>query len=78
MDKQIAEKITAISMDCTRETNESIRRVMEKCDQDTFKVYRKCGGKIMGCLFTEIIAPTQSEHKDLAPPSSNQWKSSKC
>lgn len=68
MDKKIAEKLIAISMDCTHETKESIRRVMEKCDQETFKIYRRYGGKIMGYLFTEIIAPTQSEHKELAPP----------
>jgi len=68
MDKKIAEKLLAISTDCTRVTNESIRQVMEKCDEETFKIYRGHGGRIMGHLFTEIIAPIQSEHLDLAPP----------
>lgn len=67
MDKKTAEKIINISRDCTRETNESIRLVMEKCDQETFKIYRRCSGKVMGYLFTEIIAPIQSEHRELAP-----------
>ena len=67
MDKKIAEQIIAISRDCTRETNESIRLVMERCDQETFKIYRRYGGKVMGYLFTEIVAPAQSEHRELAP-----------
>ncbi len=68
MDKKTAEKLLAISMDCTRDTNESIKRVMERCDEETFKIYRGHGGRIMGYLFTEVIAPIQSEHLDLAPP----------
>jgi hypothetical protein len=68
MDKKTAQKVLAISMDCTRETNESIRQVMEKSDAETFKMYRRHGGRIAGYLFTEIIAPIQSEHLDLAPP----------
>ena len=68
MDKKIAEKVLAISMDCSRDTNESIQQVMEECDEETFKIYRGYGGRIMGYLFTEIIAPIQSEHLELAPP----------
>jgi hypothetical protein len=68
MDKKIAAKVLAISMDCTRETDESIRQVMEECDAETFKIYRAHGGRIMGHLFSEIIAPIQSEHPELAPP----------
>lgn len=68
MDKKTAEKLLAISMDCSRETNESIKRVMERCDEGTFKIYRGHGGRIMGYLFTEVIAPIQSEHLELAPP----------
>jgi hypothetical protein len=41
---------------------------MKNCDEETFKIYRSYGGKIMGYLYTEIIAPTQSEHVELAPP----------
>jgi len=68
MDKTTAEKILRISMDCTQDVNGSVQRVMNKCDTETLKIYRRCGGKIMGYLFTEIIAPIQSEHKELAPP----------
>ncbi|MRG97859.1 hypothetical protein [Polyangium spumosum] len=68
MDKKTAEELLAISMDCSRETNESMRRVMERCDEETFKIYRGHGGRIMGYLFTEVIAPIQSEHLELAPP----------
>ncbi|TKD09911.1 hypothetical protein [Polyangium fumosum] len=68
MNKETAEKLLAISMDCSRDTNESIKRVMECCDEGTFKIYRGHGGKIMGYLFTEVIAPIQSEHLELAPP----------
>lgn len=63
MDKKIAEELLAMSMDCSRDTNESIKRVMERCDEGTFKIYRGHGGRIMGYLFTEVIASIQSEHR---------------
>ncbi|MDI1450645.1 hypothetical protein [Polyangium sp. 6x1] len=68
MDKKIAEQLLSISTDCTRDENESIKRIMETCDEETFKMYRRLGGRIVGHLFTEIIAPIQSEHPALAPP----------
>lgn len=66
MDTKTAEQIIAISNECSRVTRESIQRIKGNCDEDTFKVYRNFGGKIMGYLYTEIIAPTQSEHAELA------------
>ncbi|MDI1428198.1 hypothetical protein [Polyangium sorediatum] len=68
MDKEIAEHLLAISTDCTRDANESMKRIMGTCDEETFKMYRRLGARIMGHLFTEIIAPIQSEHPELAPP----------
>lgn len=68
MDKKTAEKILMISTNCTRETNASVQKVMAQCDEATFKSYRKYAGKMMGYLFTEIIAPTQTEYPELAPP----------
>ena len=68
MDKKIAEELLGISTNCTRDLNESIKAVRDKCDDETFKTYRGYCGKIMGYLFTEIIAPIQSEHAEFAPP----------
>lgn len=67
MDKKTAEKILAISTNCTRETNASVQKVMAQCDEVTFKSYRKYAGRMMGNLFTEIIAPTQTEYPELGP-----------
>lgn len=67
MDTKTAEQIVLISNECSSITSASIKRIKGDCDEDTFKIYRNYGGKIMGYLYTEIIAPTQSEHKELAP-----------
>lgn len=68
MDKKTAEMIVTLSTSCTRDTNASVQKVMEQCDEATFKSYRKYAGKVMGYLFTEIIAPIQTEYPELAPP----------
>ena len=68
MDKKTAEMIVTLSTSCTRDTNASVQKVMEQCDEATFKSYRKYAGKMMGYLFTEIIAPIQTEYPELAPP----------
>jgi hypothetical protein len=66
MDTKTAEQIIAISNECSRITRESIQRIKGNCDEEAFKIYRSHGGKIMGYLYTELIAPTQSEHTELA------------
>ena len=67
MKKETAAEVVATSLDCTRQTDESVKRVMDSCDEATFKAYRRLIGRIMGTLFTEIIAPLYSQHIDLAP-----------
>jgi len=67
MDKQAAEKILLVALDCSRRADQSIARVKDECDERVLQSYRRHAGRIMGYIFTEILAPLWEEHSDLAP-----------
>lgn len=67
MDKHAAEKILLVALDCSRRADQSVARVRDECDERVLQSYRRYAGRIMGHIFTEILAPLWEEHGDLAP-----------
>ena len=69
MRRDAAEKINALMLECTTKINESIRIVMDTCDEDEFVLYRRTAGRIMGDVFLDILDPIYKEYPDLDPDS---------
>jgi hypothetical protein len=64
MQHEIAKRVLDTALLHSDLINESIRG--ERTRQE-FEGYRKHAAQIMGCMFTNIIAPICEEHPDIAP-----------
>lgn len=67
MNRITAQELTRIVADASRKTDQSVKEVLNSCDSEIFNQYRRLAGRIMGFMFTEILAPLWTEHGDLAP-----------
>jgi hypothetical protein len=67
MDRETAEKILAMAMDCSRKVDESVQYVIDTCSSDELLTYRRHIGMIMAGIFESILAPIYDEYSDLAP-----------
>lgn len=67
-DKELAKEIIALMERCSREVDQSIRLVQEKCAPEEFKAYRRGAGMVMGYIYTDVLAPLWKEHPELEPP----------
>jgi hypothetical protein len=65
--KDTAAEVEKIVCECSATLNESIRRVMETCSDEEFKVYRRVIGQIMGSIYTDVMQPIHRRYLDLEP-----------
>ena len=66
--KIAASEISALMIELNGKLNESIRMVLETCDEEDFKIYRRAAGRVMGAILLEVINPLYDEHPSLKPP----------
>lgn len=67
MERRIAEEIAKIASDCSRQADESTKEVMDSCSVEVFQQYRRLAGRVMGYIFTDVLAPIWTEHGEIAP-----------
>ncbi|AKT39538.1 hypothetical protein [Chondromyces crocatus] len=66
MQRDAAEKIASIALECSQRIDESVHYVAEQ-NEGVAKAYKPVAGRISGYLFTEVLAPIWNEHDELAP-----------
>lgn len=66
-DKELAKQINDLMERCSKEVDESIRLVQQKCTSEEFKAYRRGAGMVMGYIYTDVLAPLWKEHPELEP-----------
>jgi hypothetical protein len=62
--KRIVSRMDAISADI----NELIRDVQSRCSDAEFQAFRQVAGRVMGYIYTDVVAPLHSRHAELEPP----------
>ena len=67
MDREVAARIAAISMECSQKVDGSVQEVMASCDERVLRAYRSVAGRVMGNILTEVLVPIWGMHEDLAP-----------
>jgi len=67
MENKVAKGIADTAMAYSRALDESMVDVRDNCPDDVFQEYRREAGRVVGYLFTEILAPIWDEHETLAP-----------
>lgn len=67
MERETAEEINKLMLDCGAKLDKSVALVKERCGIEEFEVYRKSIGKIMGTMLLEIMNPIYKEYPDLKP-----------
>jgi hypothetical protein len=67
MEHSVAKQINDMMIEFSGRLNQSIKLVMDNCDDDEFKRYRRTVGKIMGEMFVEIMTPIYKEYPELTP-----------
>jgi hypothetical protein len=65
--RKSAEDVNDTVLRCARELDESIRLVLEKCQDSEARLYRSLAGQVMGQLFTDILRPLYRAYPDLEP-----------
>ena len=70
--KDTAGEVEKMMRQCSETLNESIRRVMEMCTDEEFKVYRRVIGEIMGAIYLDVMQPIHRRYPDLEPEESRE------
>lgn len=67
MDIDLAKSIVEKALAYSRALDESVKEVKDNCPDYVFQGYRREAGRVMGHLFTDLLAPIWNEHESLAP-----------
>ncbi len=72
MQKDIAQKVTSIMIDCCKKLEDSIDVVTNACgsgdkEQREAMEFRAAVGKIMGHIFVDVLHPIYQRHPELEP-----------
>jgi len=67
-DLELAGRIVASMDGCSNTVNEMIALVQERCSDAEFQAFRKAAGRVMGYIYTEVVAPLHHRHPELEPP----------
>lgn len=72
MQKEIAQQVTSIMLECCRRLEESIDLVTdaasgEEQEKKEAMEFRSAVGKIMGHVFVEVLHPIYQRHPELEP-----------
>jgi hypothetical protein len=66
--EKAAGEISALMLQVGAEINESIRMVMETCDEEDFTAYRRAAASVMTEILLEVLNPLYARHPTLKPP----------
>jgi hypothetical protein len=72
INRDTAQQVESIMRDVGAQIDNSVRVVMDNCDEATFHHYRRIAGKLMGEILIEILNPIYAAHPDLTPPGLRQ------
>ena len=64
---QIAKEISQLMLDYGAKLDQTVAQVKDKCSSQEFETYRDAVGKVMGCMFFEIMSPLYDAHPNLKP-----------
>ncbi|MFZ6748480.1 hypothetical protein [Undibacterium sp. Ren11W] len=67
MNKEIAEKINELMLECSGKFNQSITLVMNNCSDIEFNKYRDAMSEIMTVMLLDVMNPIYEQHPDLKP-----------
>jgi hypothetical protein len=67
MEDRVAKEIADRAMAYSRALDQSMAEVRDRCPDDVFQEYRREAGRVVGYLFTEILAPIWDQYETLAP-----------
>lgn len=66
--EKAAGDISTLMLQISGEIDESIRMVMETCDVEDFRAYRRAAANVMGEILLEVLNPLYAMHPTLKPP----------
>ena len=69
MRRDVAEGVTAFTLEYSAKLNQSVQRVKDTCSSEEFERYRRIVGRIMGYMYIDIMRPIFFEYPDLEPES---------
>jgi hypothetical protein len=67
-DKNVAQKVSKLMLDCGAKLDESVSWVQKECTAEELAVYQQAIGKIMTDLLFEVMNPLYKAHPELKPP----------
>lgn len=66
-DEAVARQISTMMLDISRQLDESIATVMDRCPEQEFKTYRRAAASVLAEI-VEILNPLYRRHPELKPP----------
>jgi hypothetical protein len=67
MRTEVAKHLISVSLNCSRQLDDSVELILCTCDEAHFLMYRRLAGLAMGYIFTDVLAPIYNSIPDLAP-----------
>jgi hypothetical protein len=69
--ENIAKQVSDLMLDYSQRLDKSIALVMNNCDSEELKLYRRAVGKLLAEIYFEVLAPLYQEHPELKPDGMN-------
>lgn len=67
MDRETAQKLIGMMLDCSKKLDDVIVLVTDACNEEESRKFRSAAGKIMGHIFVDVLDPVYREHPELEP-----------
>ncbi|MEM8562245.1 MAG: hypothetical protein AAGF57_08425 [Pseudomonadota bacterium] len=67
MDRDIAQKISALMLEYGAKLDESLAVVQRECTDEEFDSYRVAVSRLMAIMLREVMNPLYLEHPDIKP-----------
>jgi hypothetical protein len=67
IERDEAEKIKSVALDCVRQLDMSVKLALADAPEDQSSIYRRLVGQAMGHIFTEVLMPVYAAYPDLEP-----------
>ncbi|MBL6852541.1 MAG: hypothetical protein ISS15_04015 [Alphaproteobacteria bacterium] len=67
MERTTAVRVESAMRAVAAQIDETIRIVMDECDQEEFERFRAIAAQLMGDIFCDVLSPIYEAHPELTP-----------
>ena len=67
MDAEFAEETSILALQVSRKLTQHLSKAREECTEEDYTKLCKSFGKVLGCLYSDVMQPIYDRHPELKP-----------